>query len=61
MKNKPTLQINIAQAAKYLGVDRQKVVPMIARGDITGEYKPGKHHGQWLIDFNSVTKYNDNL
>ena len=58
---KGKLYINANQAAKYLGRNRQTIINMIARGDLTAHIKPGTipEKNMWQIDFDSCNEYVD--
>ena len=55
MKKLPPMNLETAKA--MLGVSRQTVLSMLAKGHIKGKWKPGGYRGSWNIDSASVHKY----
>lgn len=64
MKLKPDthLEINLSQAAKYLGFSNFRVHRLIARGEIKARYEKDPVHIQksrWFVDFDSVIAFKE--
>jgi diketogulonate reductase-like aldo/keto reductase len=59
-KSATNLEINLNQAAKYLGVSNFRVHRLIARGEIKARYEKNEKNIQksrWFIDFDSLIDF----
>ena len=62
MINKPQFNINLKQAATYLEIDEQRIIPLIARGEIEAKHikaVPGECKTRWLINLESCKKWKE--